>query len=63
VIGVRARCIKGMAEVDAAAWNALIGAAGSGSTQPFLRHEFLSALEESGCVTQRTGWAARHVLI
>jgi len=63
VIGPRARFVTGIAEVDAAAWNALVGAAGPRTTQPFLRHEFLSALEESGCVTPRTGWTARHLLI
>ena len=30
---------------------------------PFLRHEFLLALEESGCATARTGWAPRHLLL
>ena len=30
---------------------------------PFLRHEFLLALEESGCATPATGWDARHVLL
>ena len=37
-------------EIDATAWNVL--AAG----WPFLRHEFLSALEHSGCVGQETAW-------
>ena len=37
-------------EIDPAAWNVL--AAGS----PFLRHEFLSALEHAGCVGQQTAW-------
>jgi hypothetical protein len=41
----------------AAAWNALAGAA-----QPFLRHEFLLALEESAAQRPRTGWSPRHVL-
>src|SRR6185503_20911142 len=30
---------------------------------PFLRHEFLLALESSGCATPASGWDARHVLI
>ncbi|MGC1388782.1 MAG: GNAT family N-acetyltransferase [Steroidobacteraceae bacterium] len=61
----RARFIDHIAEVDAAAWNALVsshalrGAAG----QPFLRHEFLSALEQSGSVAARTGWAPKHLLL
>ncbi|HUW97470.1 MAG TPA: GNAT family N-acetyltransferase [Acidiferrobacter sp.] len=39
-----------MTEVSKAAWDALSG------PQPFLRHEFLSALEESGSVGPHTGW-------
>ena len=54
----RARFLKGIADIDAAAWNALAGA-----KQPFLRHEFLLALEQSGCVTARTGWTPRHLVI
>lgn len=42
-------------EVDAASWNRLVGA-----DCPFLRHEFLAALEHSGCATPRTGWTPAH---
>ena len=30
---------------------------------PFISHAFLSALEESGSATKRTGWAGAHVLV
>ena len=30
---------------------------------PFLSHAFLRSLEESGCVSPRTGWAPAHVLV
>jgi predicted N-acyltransferase len=30
---------------------------------PFLRHEFLSALEQSGCTTPRTGWTPQHLVL
>lgn len=53
----RARFLESIAEVDAAGWNALAGG------QPFLRHEFLRALEESGCTTARTGWMPRHLVL
>ncbi len=43
--------------VAAADWNAL-GAA----PYPFLRHEFLHALEIEGCVGERYGWLPRHLL-
>ena len=52
------RIIRSLTEVDAAEWNALPGA-----EAPFLRHEFLLALETSGCATPDTGWDTRHVLL
>jgi predicted N-acyltransferase len=52
------RFLKSIADVDAAGWNAL-----AGSAHPFVRHEFLLALEESGCAVPRTGWTARHVVL
>ncbi|MDE2091615.1 MAG: N-acetyltransferase, partial [Gammaproteobacteria bacterium] len=30
-------------------------------TNPFVRHEFLAALEHSGCVTAKTGWRPQHL--
>ena len=53
-----ARILESIAQVDARSWNALAGAA-----QPFLRHEFLLALEQSGCAAARTGWTPRHLII
>jgi predicted N-acyltransferase len=44
-------------EVGASEWNALVG------DYPFLRHEFLAALENTGCATPRTGWKPRHLLL
>jgi predicted N-acyltransferase len=54
----KARFLGSIAQIDAASWNSLAGAG-----QPFLRHEFLLALEESGCAVPRTGWTAKHLLI
>jgi predicted N-acyltransferase len=53
-----ARFLGSIAQVDAQRWNAL-----AGGTQPFLRHEFLLALEESGCAAPRTGWEPEHLVI
>ena len=50
--------IAGMEAIDAAEWNRL--AAGS---DPFLRHEFLHALEASGSVSAKTGWQPCHVTV
>ena len=47
----------GMAAIDANAWNALA------SDYPFMRHAYLAALENTGCVTESTGWTPRHLLL
>jgi predicted N-acyltransferase len=41
----------GVARIDAAAWDAC-----AGTDNPFVSHDFLAALEESGSVGGRTGW-------
>ena len=46
-----------MDEIDPAAWNAL-----TRSEYPFLRHEFLSALERQDCLGRRTGWEPVHLV-
>ena len=45
-----------IAELDTAAWNGLIT-----TGNPFLRHEFLAALEENGCVGGDSGWQPVHL--
>ena len=45
------RLAPGVGSFDKDAWNAL-----GGSRNPFVSHEFLSALEESGSVGEGTGW-------
>ena len=54
----RVRFLKRIADIDAASWNAL-----AGCEQPFVRHEFLLAMEESGCAIARTGWTPQHVVL
>jgi len=54
----KARFLDSIAQIDAPSWNAL-----AGTEQPFLRHEFLLALEQSGCTAPRTGWAPRHLIM
>ncbi|MGZ5847731.1 MAG: GNAT family N-acetyltransferase [Ramlibacter sp.] len=44
------------AELDAQAWNALL--ASQDAPTPFMRHEYLAALHDSGSATARTGWTA-----
>jgi predicted N-acyltransferase len=52
------RFLDSIAQVDAHSWNAL-----AGRGQPFLRHEFFAALEQSGCAAPRTGWVPRHLIV
>ena len=54
----RVRFLESIADIDAASWNAL-----TGCEPPFVRHEFLLALEASGCASPRTGWTAQHVVL
>jgi predicted N-acyltransferase len=42
-------------DLEPAEWNALVVGG-----YPFLRHEFLAALEHSGCVGPETGWQPRY---
>jgi predicted N-acyltransferase len=54
---VSVRIARSLGDVDADAWNAL-----DADAPPFLRHEFLLALETSGCATPATGWHPQHLL-
>ena len=51
------RIAQSSTSLPSAAWNALL--AQQSQPTPFMRHEYLAALEASGSATPRTGWAAR----
>lgn len=53
-----ARILSSISKIDAFRWNAL-----AGQEQPFLRHEFLLAMEQSGCAVARTGWIPQHLIL
>lgn len=55
---LRVRIVDDIGTIDRDSWNAL-GAA----PYPFLRHEFLSALEAEGCLGERYGWLPRHLTL
>jgi predicted N-acyltransferase len=55
---VRAEILDSITSIDPAAWNSL-----QGTATPFLRHEFLSALETSGCASPAMGWHPCHVAL
>ncbi|WP_455217642.1 peptidogalycan biosysnthesis protein, partial [Kaarinaea lacus] len=45
-------------DIPAEQWNTL-----AGTDIPFLKHEFLSALEKHRCVGEAAGWAPQHLLL
>lgn len=47
-----------IADIPADQWNAL-----AGDDSPFLRHEFLDAMERHGCVGEALGWIPRHLAL
>lgn len=44
-------------DIEPASWNRLAG------DDPFLRHEFLSALHDTGCAAPHAGWTPRYLLL
>jgi len=57
-MGLNVRFIDSIHGVEATHWNAL-----SGTDYPFLRHEFLAALEDSESVSANTGWQPCHIIV
>ena len=55
--GLAARIAGSVGALDRASWNALAG------DNPFVSHEFLTALEDSGSVGEGTGWQPAPVVI
>ncbi|MBU3564050.1 GNAT family N-acetyltransferase [Polynucleobacter sp. Tro8-14-1] len=51
--------VDSLSDIPPGEWNALVPA----DAGPFLCHEFLSALEETGCVGANTGWQVSHLLL
>lgn len=56
------KVIDSLSSVDARLWDICANPDGD-PYNPFVSHAFLSALEESGSATRRTGWLAQHVLL
>ncbi|HEB95314.1 MAG TPA: N-acetyltransferase [Sedimenticola thiotaurini] len=52
------RILSGLEQVPAAEWNRLVP-----GNHPFLRHEFLHAMERHGCVGAEFGWLPRHLTL
>ena len=63
---VTLRIAQSFTDIPAARWNVLSGASRAfpgGVYNPFLSHAYLSALEESGSATAKTGWLGQHLLL
>ena len=55
---VTVRFVDSIAEIGRDAWNAL-----TGTRNPFMRYEFLHALERTGCTGAASGWLPRHLAL
>ena len=55
---LQAEIVGSITAIDAAAWNAC-----AGSGNPFVRHGFLAALEQSRSAAGETGWLPRHAVL
>lgn len=58
---ISVRMIEGLAEISSEAWDAIANPDGQ-MFDPFLSWDFLQALEQSGCVSEETGWIPRHLI-
>ena len=55
------RVHQSVRDIDARAWNALLE--NQSQPTPFMRHEYLAALQDSGSATTQTGWAAHFITL
>ncbi|UCG71962.1 MAG: N-acetyltransferase [Chromatiales bacterium] len=55
---MRTETLTSIDTITAAEWNAL-----AGTDQPFVRHEFLAAMEHTGAVGPGTGWQPCHLVV
>ncbi len=52
------QAVPAIREIEPARWNAL-----TGTDHPFVRHEFLAALERHGVISADNGWVAHHLIL
>ena len=65
-IGYHTSVINSVHQVDRRSWNEcakFTNSRGKKFGNPFLSHEFFCCLEDSGAVSQKTGWIAQHILL
>jgi predicted N-acyltransferase len=56
------RVVTSLADIKRADWDAVANPA-SEAFNPFLSHDFLWSLEESGAATRKTGWQGQHLVL
>ncbi len=56
------RLVPGIADISAVEWDACANP-DAAVANPFVSYAFLKALEDSGCVGERTGWLPRHLVV
>lgn len=57
-MALRVENIGSLVATSASSWNAVVG-----DRYPFLRYEFLAALEACGCAATDTGWEPDHLMV
>lgn len=57
-LSMRTAVVNQIRDIPPEEWNRV-----SGTAHPFLRHEFLSALESNGCVGDAYGWWPQHIVV
>ena len=58
------RVLASPLEVNAADWNALLSLhSADGALNPFMRHEYLAAMHESGSASPKTGWTPSFITL
>ena len=50
--------VSSIQDIGQQQWNAC-----AGTDNPFVRYEFLAALEETGCTNAQTGWRPHHAVV
>lgn len=58
------RVLPSLSEISREDWDACAGGGtGKKPGNPFLRYDFLKALEDTDCATGQTGWQAQHLVV
>lgn len=55
---VRIRVVRKLGDVSRDDWDGLVG-----EESPFIKWDWLDSLEQTGCVTEETGWLPHHLLV